>query len=36
VEEGAEDPEGLRHLTFTEVLDRVAAHGDLFGDLLGR
>jgi bifunctional non-homologous end joining protein LigD len=36
VEEGAEAPAGLRHLMFTEVLDRVAAHGDLFGDLLGR
>jgi len=36
VEQGADDPDGLRHLTFTEVLDRVAAHGDLFGDLLGR
>jgi bifunctional non-homologous end joining protein LigD len=36
VEEGAENPQGLQQLTFTEVLDRVTEHGDLFGDLLGR
>nr|WP_253945545.1 non-homologous end-joining DNA ligase [Nocardioides sp. zg-DK7169] len=30
VEAGAEDPEGLGQFLFTEVLDRVAEHGDLF------
>lgn len=30
VEEGAEDPLGLEQLTYTEVLARVAEHGDLF------
>lgn len=30
VEEGAEDPLGLEQLTYTEVLGRVAEHGDLF------
>jgi bifunctional non-homologous end joining protein LigD len=32
IEEGAE--EGLGQLTFEEVLDRVDAEGDVFGDLL--
>ncbi len=35
VEEGADEPGALTQLTFTEVLDRVAEHGDLFGALLG-
>ncbi len=34
VEEGAEDVMGLEHCTLTEVLDRVAEHGDLFAALL--
>lgn len=31
VEEGAEDPFALEQFSFAEVLERVAAHGDLFG-----
>ena len=34
VAEGADDPLGIEQLRYDEVLDRVAAHGDLFGDLL--
>ncbi len=34
VEAGADDPEALEHLTYREVLDRVARHGDVFGRLL--
>jgi bifunctional non-homologous end joining protein LigD len=34
VEEGAEEPGELTQLTFTEVLGRVAEHGDIFADLL--
>ena len=30
IEEGAEDPIGLEHLRFEEVLERVQDHGDLF------
>ena len=30
IEEGAEDPLGLEHLRFEEVLERVQDHGDLF------
>ena len=34
IEEGAEDPDGLRHCDMEEVLARVEAEGDIFGDLL--
>lgn len=34
VEEGAEEPDALQHLTMQEVLDRVDELGDVFGDLL--
>jgi bifunctional non-homologous end joining protein LigD len=30
VEEGADDPFALEQFSFTEVLERVAEHGDLF------
>jgi bifunctional non-homologous end joining protein LigD len=30
VEDGADDPLGLEQLSYTEVLQRVAEHGDLF------
>ncbi|HZB67211.1 MAG TPA: ATP-dependent DNA ligase, partial [Ornithinibacter sp.] len=33
VEQGAEEPDGLRQLMFDEVLERVAADGDLIEDL---
>lgn len=36
VEQGAESASGLEQLTYAQVLDRVEAHGDLFGELLGR
>jgi bifunctional non-homologous end joining protein LigD len=36
IEEGAEEPGVLAHLTYSEVLDRVAEQGDLFGQLLGK
>jgi bifunctional non-homologous end joining protein LigD len=34
VEEGAEEPGALTQLTYSEVLDRVAEHGDIFGSLM--
>jgi bifunctional non-homologous end joining protein LigD len=34
VEAGAEEPGALSHLTYAEVLARVAEHGDLFGSQL--
>jgi len=36
IEEGADDPLGIEQLRWHEVLDRVAEHGDLFGELLAR
>ncbi len=36
VEEGAQSAGGLEQLTYAQVLDRVEAHGDVFGELLGR
>ncbi len=35
IEEGAEEPGTLQHLTLDEVLARTAEDGDIFGDLLG-
>lgn len=34
IEEGADQSDALQHLTMQEVLDRVGALGDVFGDLL--
>ena len=34
VQEGADDPLGIEHLRYDEVLERVAEDGDVFGDLL--
>ena len=34
IEEGADDPLGIEHLRYDEVLERVAEDGDVFGDLL--
>ena len=34
VEAGAEDAEEIEHLVLGEVLERIDAEGDIFGDLL--